>query len=82
MADNFQATFSKEGRILIPKAVRKLLDIKAGDQMILKIVNQELVISPKKNYLGNLQKELATKAKDKSLVDDLKAMRQSDAQQD
>ena len=55
--DNYQATFSKEGRLLIPKALREALSVNAGDVVVLKVEKGELRIAPKSKYLKDLKKK-------------------------
>ncbi len=53
------ASLSKEGRILIPAAIRNELGLKAGEALTLSVVNGEVRVARRLNAIRNMQKRLA-----------------------
>ncbi|MFT3789798.1 MAG: AbrB/MazE/SpoVT family DNA-binding domain-containing protein [Rudaea sp.] len=52
-------SLSKEGRILIPAAIRNELDLNAGEALTLSVVNGEVRITRRLNAIRSMQKRLA-----------------------
>ena len=80
MHNTYKIPINKDGRILIPSAVRKEIGIKPGDSLILYIDSKkELRISNIKNELAAIQDFVKNHNPDNtSLVDSLKKSRQKD----
>jgi AbrB family looped-hinge helix DNA binding protein len=53
------ANLSKEGRILIPSAIRSELGLKAGETLTLSVVDGEVRLVPRMNAIRRMQKRLA-----------------------
>jgi AbrB family looped-hinge helix DNA binding protein len=71
---------SNDGRILIPSAIRKVIGIKPGDQLILHIdSHKDIQISHINNELAIIQKFVKKSNPDNvSLVESLKISRDAD----
>jgi AbrB family looped-hinge helix DNA binding protein len=50
----WEATLSAKGQVTIPKEMRDLLDLRAGDQLIYSVVDGEIVLTPKNIDLKDL----------------------------
>jgi len=64
--NNFEqhVTVSENGRIIIPASIRKELNIKSGDELILRLSpNNEIVINSPKQSLQKIQNLIAKKNK-------------------
>ena len=67
---------NENGRVVIPASFRKALGIKAGDEVILRIENDELRITTLKRRLEHAQRLVRAHVKaGTSLVDELLAER-------
>lgn len=80
MHNTYKVPINKDGRILIPYAVRKEIDIKPGDLLILHVSsNKEIHISNIKSELSAAQDLVKKHNLDNiSLVDTLKESRSQD----
>ena len=68
------------GRVVIPAAIRKELDLAVGDQVLLRLEEGELRVSSRKQAIERLQQRLRELTKDKrSLADELIAERRLEA---
>ena len=54
----YSATISKEGRVIIPAAVRRALGFKAGDALTLVVKDGELSLLRRQDALRNMQQRL------------------------
>lgn len=71
---------NENGRVVIPASFRKALGIKAGDEVILRIENDELRITTLKRRLERAQRLVRAHVKaGTSLVDELLAERREAA---
>lgn len=77
----YNTTVSENGRIVLPAVLRKKLDIKAGDDVVLTLSqNNEIVVHSRKQYLHKLQNLVKSKTKGKKkLTTALFEMRRKDA---
>ncbi|MBN8726473.1 MAG: AbrB/MazE/SpoVT family DNA-binding domain-containing protein [Xanthomonadales bacterium] len=53
------ANLSKEGRILIPAAIRNALGMKAGEALTLSVVDGEVRVARRLSAIRSMQKRLA-----------------------
>jgi AbrB family looped-hinge helix DNA binding protein len=74
----FRAKMNENGRIVIPAACRRLLDIKPGEDLILLVEDHELRVFSLQHSLQKAKAIVRLHAKNKSLVKQLKTLRQSD----
>jgi AbrB family looped-hinge helix DNA binding protein len=80
MHNIYKVSVSNDGRILIPSAIRKVIGIKPGDQLILHIdSHKDIQISHINNELAIIQKFVKKSNPDNvSLVESLKISRDAD----
>lgn len=76
--NEFRAKMAENGRIIIPMACRRLLNIQPGEDLVLLVENQELRLFSLKHSLQSAKNIVRQHAKNKSLVKKLKTMRKSD----
>lgn len=51
----FQAKINASGRILVPVSLRRELDLKADDDVLLRVENGALLVTPMKKSLHHVQ---------------------------
>lgn len=61
----------RQGRLVIPAAVRAALDLSPGDRLHLRVVGRRLVLEQPEDAVAELRRLGAGIAKDRSLVDEL-----------
>ncbi len=61
----------RQGRLVIPAAVRAALDLSPGDRLHLRVVGRRLVLEQPEDAVTELRRLGAGIAKDRSLVDEL-----------
>jgi AbrB family looped-hinge helix DNA binding protein len=69
---------TENGRIIIPAACRRLLDLMPGEELVLHVEDHELRVTSLKYTLKKAKALVKRHAKNKSLVSELKKMRQED----
>ena len=75
-----EKTIIKEGgRILIPASFRKQLNLQIGDELIVKIINDEIVAYPLKKAIRDAQEIVKQYIQGQSLTEELKTLRQEEA---
>jgi AbrB family looped-hinge helix DNA binding protein len=75
-----RARVNENGRVVIPATFRKALGIKAGDEVVLRIEDDELRISTLKRQLERAQRLVRKHVKEgQSLADELIAERRESA---
>lgn len=75
-----KAKVSKGGKIAIPSVCKKALNILDGDELLLELHDNQVIISPVKFTLKKVQKMLReNNPTNKSLVDELIAQRKEEA---
>jgi AbrB family looped-hinge helix DNA binding protein len=78
-----KARVNDNGRVVIPAAYRKVLGIKAGDEVILRVEDDELRITTMQRRIENAQKRIRRYVKPGvSLVDELIAERREAARRE
>lgn len=74
-----KAKIAKDGKISIPAACKKALNISTGDELIFKVVDNEIILSPISFSLNKVRQLLKHhNATNKSLVDELLAERKQE----
>lgn len=72
----FNVTVGENGRMIIPAMFRKQLDLKAGDEVMVKLSqDNDIIIHTPKQSLKKLQELIKNKGNNESLVDALFEMR-------
>lgn len=81
--NEFRAKMNENGRIVIPAGARKMLNIKAGDNLVLQVKNGELVLTPIALQLKRAQElfQKVTKGK-KNIVDEFIKERREEAKRE
>ena len=74
----YKAKIIKGGKVSIPSACRKYLNIKDGEEIVFQLKNGEIAISPLKLTLKKVR-EVVNKYHTGSLVDNLKAERNEES---
>ena len=80
--ENFQAKLGSDGRIIIPVALRKALNITAGEDLILEVKNGELHAYTRQHAVRRARALMQQHVKNRNLVDELIAERRQDAQRE
>lgn len=75
----FRARLREDGRIVIPAVYRKQLHLEPGEELIIRVEDDELRLTSLKNSLKKAQKTIQLHARNKSLQKILKKMRTEDA---
>lgn len=67
----------KNGRLSIPAKIRNMLDLKAGDDVLISYTNSEIIVS---NFNSNIEKarNILSKYKNLDLQKELKIIRSED----
>jgi AbrB family looped-hinge helix DNA binding protein len=68
-----------QGRLVIPAALRKALNLKPGDRLVARRVGDSLLLEPRAAIAKRLQDRFRHIPKDVSLVDELISERRADA---
>ena len=74
----FRTRLGEDGRIVIPAICRKELELKSGEELIVRLEDDELHLISLKHSLKKAQALTRKYAKNKSLVNILKKMRAED----
>jgi AbrB family looped-hinge helix DNA binding protein len=74
----FRTKINENGRISIPISCRKILNLRAGDELILHVENDELHIMTVKRALQKAQLIVQRHAQKRSLVGELRDLREED----
>lgn len=69
----------RQGRIVVPRAVRELLGLQPGDELHLCVRDGHLVLSPRNDAVAALQAFAAPARTGRSLVDELLEERRREA---
>lgn len=87
---NFQTTISQEGKIVsggrlqIPTEMRRMLDLKDGDKVVLLLDGGQLIVRPYSEVIRRIQERLAPymPADGVSLADELIAERRAESERE
>ncbi len=83
MGSETRVRVNENGRVVIPASFRKALDISAGDEVVLRIEDDELRITTMKSRLEKARRRIRLYVKPgRSLVDELIAERREAAQRE
>ncbi|MGE3919633.1 MAG: AbrB/MazE/SpoVT family DNA-binding domain-containing protein [Gammaproteobacteria bacterium] len=74
----FHTKINSNGRILIPAQLRQALQLEPGEEMVMRLENNEIYLSSLKQVLKNAQALVKKHSKGKSLVKLLKETRKQD----
>ena len=74
-----EVLLGRQGRLVIPAHVRKALDLKAGDKLVLRQDGDSIVIERRSNLIRRMQARFASVPPDVSLSDELLAERRAEA---
>lgn len=75
----FNVTVGENGRMIIPAIFRKQLNLKAGDEVVVKLSSDnDIIVHSPKQSLTKLQALIKTKVGNESLVDALFEMRRKE----
>jgi AbrB family looped-hinge helix DNA binding protein len=80
MVNEFRTKLGDDGRIVIPAGCRKLLQLVAGEELIIKVENEGFFVTNLKSSIKKAQALVKKYAKNQNLVDKLKALREEDTQ--
>lgn len=75
---DYRTQLGANGRIVIPANYRKQLHLKAGDELVIHVEDDELHIYTLKHSLKRVQNAVQKYSKGKSLVEKLKQLRNKD----
>ena len=77
--EDFHVSINETGRIVIPAPIRKKLNLRKGDDLIVKLSEQNIInIQTPKQYLDKLQNLIKSKDKNLTLSEDLINMRKEE----
>jgi AbrB family looped-hinge helix DNA binding protein len=77
--EDFHVSINETGRIVIPAPIRKKLNLRKGDDLIVKLSEQNIInIQTSKQYLDKLQNLIKSKDKNLTLSEDLINMRKEE----
>jgi AbrB family looped-hinge helix DNA binding protein len=77
--EDFHVSINETGRIVIPAPIRKKLNLRKGDDLIVKLSEQNIInIQTPKQYLDKLQNLIKSKDKNLILSEDLINMRKEE----
>ena len=77
--EDFHVSINETGRIVIPAPIRKKLNLRKGDDVIVKLSEQNIInIQTPKQYLDKLQNMIKSKDKKLTLSEDLINMRKEE----
>ncbi len=75
----FNVTLGENGRMIIPALFRRTLELKPGDEVIVKLSeNNDILVHSPKQSLKNLQALIKEKTGSESLVEELIQMRHNE----
>ena len=75
----FNVTVGENGRMIIPAIFRKQLNLKAGDEVVVKLsADNDIIVHSPKQPLTKLQALIKNKVGNESLVDALFEMRKKE----
>jgi AbrB family looped-hinge helix DNA binding protein len=77
MPDETRTRVNENGRVVIPSSFRKALGIEVGDEVVLRIEDDELRITTQQRRIQRAQRRARQYVKGGSLVDELLAERRA-----
>jgi AbrB family looped-hinge helix DNA binding protein len=82
MPEETRARVNENGRVVIPSSFRKALGIEVGDEVVLRIEDDELRITTQQWRIQRAQRRARQYVKSGSLVDELLAERRAAAKRE
>jgi AbrB family looped-hinge helix DNA binding protein len=82
MPEEARTRVNENGRVVIPSSFRKALGIEVGDEVVLRIEDDELRITTQQRRIQRAQRRARQKLKGVSLVDELLAERRAAAKRE
>jgi antitoxin PrlF len=80
MSEQFRTQIQEHGHVVLPAAVRRLLGLDFGDEIVNRVANRELILSPVADAVKRFQSAVRNHVPaDSSLSDDLIAERRAEA---
>jgi len=79
MPEETRTRVNENGRVVIPSSFRKALGIEVGDEVVLRIEDDELRITTQQRRIQRAQRRARQYVKGSSLVDELLAERRAAA---
>lgn len=76
--NEFRTKLSENGRIIIPAPCRRLLHLHPGEELIIRLDDEEMIISTVKHALKKAQALVRKHARNTNLVKELKKIRRED----
>lgn len=73
------AVLGKQGRLVVPAEIRKVLGLAEGDRLHIRLDGHRLVVERQQDAVTELRRLAATLPKSRSLVDELLAERRAAA---
>jgi AbrB family looped-hinge helix DNA binding protein len=77
-----RVTLNKQGRIVIPAALRHALGVKPGDELVARVKDSQLVLETPDAILDRIQSWFSNIPSGVSLVDELLAERRKEARRE
>ena len=77
--NEYRTTINENGRIIIPAILRKQLHLQPGEELVIRVENEELHIFSIQHALKKAQGLVRKYSKNKNLVNELKSMRKDDS---
>jgi antitoxin PrlF len=76
MSEQFRTQIQEHGQVVLPAAVRQLLGLDSGDEIVIRVANRELILSPVADAVKRFQAAVRNHVPaDVSLADELIAER-------
>jgi AbrB family looped-hinge helix DNA binding protein len=75
---DYRAKLGEDGRLVIPAACRRELHLVPGEELLIRVENDEMHLRSLKYSLKKAQEVVRSHAKKQNLVEKLKKMRQED----
>ncbi len=82
MSEEIRTRVNENGRVVIPSSFRKALGIEVGDEVVLRIEDDELRITTQQRRIQRAQRHARQYVKGGSLVDELLAERRAAAKRE
>ncbi len=80
--DRAEVRVGRQGRLVIPAALRRELSIGPGDRLVARVVNGRLILEPRERVWEAIKQRFAAASGGSSLVDELLAERRAEARRE
>jgi AbrB family looped-hinge helix DNA binding protein len=78
----YEVTMGRQGRVVVPPALRDQLGIEPGETLIARVDDNQLVLETRRAILARLQREFSSVAPERDLVAELIAERREEARRE